>query len=193
MSIMEARLLAGRPVAARMVALVAVPLLVLPEGIALEVDVAGKKLWAAHFGAPIALEEGSYLAAKYPNHAKPIFAKGVPVAVHMVFSVKRPNDDFVGKKRFVGRLVGQLKGGKEKELARGDLKGDIDNFAKLVLDALKGLLFEDDRQVVYTTALKLPDTTGSCEGSVSIKARPITSAEMKSLWLSESGTVGRRV
>lgn len=48
----------------------AVPLLALPEGVALEVDVPGQKLWAAHFGAPLALEEGSYLALKY-RHSEP--------------------------------------------------------------------------------------------------------------------------
>lgn len=49
----------------------AVPLLALPEGIALEVDVPGQKLWAALFGAPLAVEEGSYLAAKYRHSERP--------------------------------------------------------------------------------------------------------------------------
>lgn len=36
--------------------------------------------------------------------------------------------------------------------------GDIDNHVKAILDALQGLLFDDDRQIVSVDASKLKDT-----------------------------------
>jgi hypothetical protein len=44
-----------------------VPLLALPEGIALEVDAPGQSLRASLFGEDLALEEGSFLALKFPR------------------------------------------------------------------------------------------------------------------------------
>jgi Holliday junction resolvase RusA-like endonuclease len=37
-------------------------------------------------------------------------------------------------------------------------KPDVDNLAKFVLDALTGLLYRDDEQVVKLSAIKLIDT-----------------------------------
>lgn len=34
------------------------------------------------------------------------------------------------------------------------LRGDIDNYAKTILDALNGVLYEDDKQIVYLQVMK---------------------------------------
>ena len=44
------------------------------------------------------------------------------------------------------------------------IRPDIDNLAKFVLDALNGLLYTDDRQVVKLLVYKLLDNQGECEG-----------------------------
>lgn len=41
------------------------------------------------------------------------------------------------------------------ESARSKLRGDIDNYQKIVLDALNGVAYADDRLVVMTSASKL--------------------------------------
>ena len=41
---------------------------------------------------------------------------------------------------------------------------DIDNLCKFVMDALNGIVYNDDRQVVVLHAIKLRDSDGTCNG-----------------------------
>jgi crossover junction endodeoxyribonuclease RusA len=43
------------------------------------------------------------------------------------------------------------------DIFRPQKSGDLDNFIKVTLDALKGIAFEDDRQVVYIEASRWDD------------------------------------
>ena len=49
------------------------------------------------------------------------------------------------------------------------MKPDNDNLAKLLLDAVKGVLYEDDAQVVDLQIIKLRDNEGLCEGRIAIQ------------------------
>ena len=51
------------------------------------------------------------------------------------------------------------------------VKPDIDNLAKFLLDALTGVLFED-AQVVELRMFKIRDGIGLCNGSVPLDVRP---------------------
>jgi Holliday junction resolvase RusA-like endonuclease len=87
-----------------------------------------------------------------------------PVEVKAWFFLKRPNDDFIGRRRGIGRL-------KESVLHEWivPVKPDTDNMAKLLLDALTGVLFVDDAQVTDMHMWKLRDSIGLCEGRVAIE------------------------
>jgi Holliday junction resolvase RusA-like endonuclease len=87
-----------------------------------------------------------------------------PVEIKAWFLLRRPDDDFVGRRRGIGRL-------KESALAEWivPVKPDTDNMAKLLLDALTGVLFVDDAQVTDMHMWKLRDSHGLCEGRVAIE------------------------
>lgn len=91
-----------------------------------------------------------------------VFPSGVPLTVSLTFHMKRPNTDFVGGNRFAGSL-------KRGAPAARPISPDIDNLTKFILDGLNGVLFEDDRQVLQLTALKLLDNEGECMGRTVIE------------------------
>lgn len=74
----------------------------------------------------------------------PIYPKGVPLKVQALFAKSVPKS--YTKKKREACLNGDL-------LPTG--KADLDNYLKAVLDALNGLAFEDDSQIVMTTAEKI--------------------------------------
>ena len=93
-----------------------------------------------------------------------MYRKGVPITLTIWFYLPRPITDFVGGKRTPGNL---------KPAAATDraapLLPDIDNLIKFVLDALNGLVYEDDRQIVKITAYKLRDNNMTCTGATRMK------------------------
>ena len=54
------------------------------------------------------------------------------------------------------------------------VKPDIDNLAKFLLDALTGVLFEDDAQVVELQVFKLRDSVGLCNGRVAVYVQVVS-------------------
>lgn len=89
----------------------------------------------------------------------PLFKKGVPVSLKVMFYTKRPKEDFKKDNRGFQRLktAAFLK-------SAPPIGADIDNLAKFVLDALNGIAYADDRQVVKLVATKLRDNDGDCLG-----------------------------
>ena len=71
------------------------------------------------------------------------FNKDVPIVVNLIFGMPIPKS--TSKKRVKVMLEGAIKPTK---------KPDIDNMQKAVLDALNGLAWEDDSQIVKVTAEK---------------------------------------
>lgn len=87
----------------------------------------------------------------------PFFPTGVPVGVSLVFRVSRPKSHYG-----TGRNARALKPSAPRApltgytgAARRTRIGDVDNYAKAVLDEMIGKCFEDDSQVVQLSAMKL--------------------------------------
>ena len=91
-----------------------------------------------------------------------VFPSGVPLTVALAFHMRRPNTDFRGGNRSAASL-------KKAAPATRPFSPDIDNLVKFILDCLNGVLFEDDRQVVQLTALKVLDNEGECNGRTAIE------------------------
>ena len=99
------------------------------------------------------------MALAVTNHSI-MFEAGIPVSVIIDFYRARPCSDFVARRRLPGNL-------KPKALLEDCIAGDpadIDNLAKLILDALNKAVYQDDRQVVSLAVRKLRDSEGTCMG-----------------------------
>ena len=98
----------------------------------------------------------------------PLFTSDICLSVSIVFKLKRPLKDFINNKRVDGRL---------KESAPSSISStirqDVDNLAKFVLDSCNNLLYEDDKQIISLSTLKILDDENLCEGSTEIILRPV--------------------
>jgi Holliday junction resolvase RusA-like endonuclease len=95
----------------------------------------------------------------------PLFPQG-PVALEVQFYRRLPNLSFKGSDRsrpFSGGLYGD--GRRYYDMCRPD----VDNLLKFVMDALNGVLYKDDAQVVKTVAYKLLDTERPCDGRTIVR------------------------
>ena len=84
------------------------------------------------------------------------FPEGVPVAMHLRFYLSRPKSHY-GTGRNSGTLkpsapVMPITGGTGAK-KRGMI-GDVDNYAKAVLDEMNGVVFHDDAQVIQLRVTK---------------------------------------
>lgn len=89
-----------------------------------------------------------------------------PVKLKVWCHLKRPDEDFVSRVRGVGRLKAAALSDQHSVVA---IKPDVDNMAKLIMDALTGVFYEDDSQVVDLQMVKLRDNVGLCLGRVSVE------------------------
>ena len=80
---------------------------------------------------------------KYKNETLPMFDRDTPLVVIASFGKSIPKS--YSKKKRAACLSGE---------AAPTIKPDVDNYLKAVLDALNGLAFEDDAQIVRTIAEK---------------------------------------
>ena len=88
-----------------------------------------------------------------------MFPKGVPVVVDIQFHMRRPKSHFRNGFRWWTALT------RPAQSIIADPSGaDIDNLAKLVLDAMNGVVYYDDCQVVKLTLAKLKDNELDCRG-----------------------------
>jgi Holliday junction resolvase RusA-like endonuclease len=101
----------------------------------------------------------------------PLF-RNEAVVVEVDFYLRRPKEDFVGENRRSGRL---------KPAARWNVappaRPDWDNLAKLHFDALQGIAYTDDKQIVGVTVKKRRDNVGRCVGRSLTKIRAWTPAD----------------
>ena len=89
-----------------------------------------------------------------------------PVAVVLWCCLRRPDSNFVSRTRGCGQL--------KAEAVRDDntmvaIKPDNDNLAKLLLDALTGVLCVDDAHIVDVRVYKLRDNVDLCEGRIAME------------------------
>ena len=97
-----------------------------------------------------------------------MYEKSVPLSLKIWCLMARPEDDFVGRNRRVGNLKPTAL---TNEKTMVPIRPDTDNLAKFILDALTGVLFLDDCQVVELHMLKMRDTFGLCTGRVVIRCQ----------------------
>ena len=107
----------------------------------------------------------------------PIFPKGLGVAVEMEFHRRPPNDDFVAndrqrplKERILKAIIGD-------KVMMDEKRPDIDNLGKFILDALQGIAYEDDAQVVSVAMKKVLDTNPPFEGRTYISFRAVNNLD----------------
>jgi Endodeoxyribonuclease RusA len=104
-----------------------------------------------------------------PTPTTPLFwGPECALAVTIIFRMKRPNNHFVAGKRGPDRLRPTA-----PNQTSGNLRTDVDNLAKFVLDSLNGVLYADDRQIasLHVTKLLDNDVDELCLGSTCVCIR----------------------
>ena len=105
-------------------------------------------------------------------NANPVFDDGDRLFVKSIFRVPRPNRHFVGNRP----------GNQVRQMFQGPFTtclGDVDNFSKFVLDALNGVMYDDDRQVAALLAIKCSDEEASNEGSTEMTISKISNDDLR--------------
>ena len=92
-----------------------------------------------------------------------IYSPDVSLSITLEFYLPRPNRDFVACDRPRGII-------KPAAMARSSppTGPDVDNLAKFVLDAMTGVVYPDDKQVVKLVCLKVRDNEGACHGRTKV-------------------------
>jgi Endodeoxyribonuclease RusA len=80
-----------------------------------------------------------------------------PLAVSIIFRMKRPKSHFIGNKPGMNRL----RTNSPQQMCTSSMRTDVDNLAKFVLDSLNGVVYSDDRQIVSLHVTKLYDNDGT--------------------------------
>ncbi len=114
-------------------------------------------------------EFGDIVKASFQSTGFTMIPKDRPVVIKVWCFLSRPSGDFVGRRRQEGNL-------QPTALSRENtvvvIKPNTDNLAKFVLDALTGVVYSDDAQIVDLQMLKLRDSDGLCNGRVAVHASP---------------------
>lgn len=95
--------------------------------------------------------------AYWDKYRKRTFEKGKALVISIVLYYVRPKAMTKAK-----RLMAQ------RGILRPIVKPDVDNVAKAILDALNGVAFADDRQIVQLTCEKWYDATEENTGFASV-------------------------
>jgi len=94
-----------------------------------------------------------------------MFPRTVPVVIKVWCFLCRPQEDFIGRRREMGNLrVSAITANTVVAV-----KPDTDNLAKFILDALTGVAFADDAQIVDLHMFKSRDSQGLCRGRVAVE------------------------
>ena len=97
-----------------------------------------------------------------------VYPKGVPVMVRLDCQMRRPKIHFKsGGVRSFDRLKNWA-----KQMIGCTTSPDIDNIAKLVMDAMNGVIYFDDRQVVQLEVTKTYSNSGDCSGHIHVQVDP---------------------
>jgi Holliday junction resolvase RusA-like endonuclease len=85
-----------------------------------------------------------------PSDARIFFDDSIPLTLDIEFFIRTPKNFFINNNREQGRI-------KPDARSKWPTKPDLDNLDKFVLDALQGLLFKNDAQIVKQTIVKAYD------------------------------------
>jgi Holliday junction resolvase RusA-like endonuclease len=121
-------------------------------------------------------------------HSKiPLWNIEQPIAVSIVFRMKRPNSHFIANKPFIEATAkkkttatSRLRHSAPKVMCTTSMRTDIDNLAKFVLDSLNNVTYVDDRQIVSLHVIKLfdNDISNRYQGSTTITIRLLRDDDM---------------
>ena len=98
--------------------------------------------------------------------SSPRFPKSTFLSVEIIFHMPRPREHMSNgtiRSRFFQMLADQLP----------KRKIDVDNLSKLMMDAMIGPVYADDRQVVHLSCWKVNDNVGECNGRTEVKVTQI--------------------
>lgn len=124
------------------------------------------------------LEFGRVVGVEAARAGFRLIERTTPVVVHIWAFLRRPDTDFVGRRREAHNLTETAMLFAATVVA---IKPDNDNLAKFLLDSLTGVLCADDAQVVDLRILKARDNEGLCEGRVQVHCRECTEAHYDSM------------
>lgn len=102
-----------------------------------------------------------------------LFAQDECLQLSITFRMKRPKSHFISNQPGYGRL----KSSAPSSISIRNLRSDVDNMAKFVMDSLNGLVYVDDRQVVELNVRKVLDSEGLCLGATDVEIRVVTEEE----------------
>ena len=111
---------------------------------------------------------------KVGTNVFPLFKSGKPVKLTIYFLMRRPDNDFVNRNR--KRMV--LKDTAAKQVVTA-IKPDTDNLVKFVCDAIGGIAYHDDSQVVCLIAYKMKDSQGECDGGTILEIEEYNGEDIK--------------
>ena len=100
-----------------------------------------------------------------PPPPTPLFAPHQPLHVSLTFRYRRPNGHYVQSNRSLPLKPQYYQSSGKQDPSMG---GDVDNLAKMVLDAMKQLAYVDDRQVVSLTSTKTWADQAESVGSTTV-------------------------
>ena len=100
----------------------------------------------------------------YMDESFPLFQSG-GVVMKIAFYRRMPNSAFQRRDRLTSFVAGRF----TTDSSWPDLnKPDLDNLVKFVMDALQGVVYHDDDQVVKLVTFKLIDTEHPAEGKTQV-------------------------
>jgi Holliday junction resolvase RusA-like endonuclease len=111
-----------------------------------------------------------YAKAKWDMELVSVY-KDLPVSVELIFARKLPNKCFVNDDRN-RELKQQVMAAFQQNRVADRSTPDVDNLSKFVLDALQGLIYDEDNQVVKCTATKVVDSKPPHNGRIFFSVRP---------------------
>ncbi|KAL3758446.1 hypothetical protein ACHAWU_003615 [Discostella pseudostelligera] len=109
-----------------------------------------------------------------PPSTTALFTQDECLQLSITFRMKRPKSHFISNEPGHGRL----KPSAPSSISIRNLRSDIDNMAKFVMDSLNGLVYVDDRQVVVLNVRKMLDSEGLCLGATDVEICVVTEEEV---------------
>ncbi len=97
-----------------------------------------------------------------------IFPAPKALTMRVMIYMRRPLQHFAGRRREPGAIKQPYR----KAGLASEIKKDVDNFAKLIMDAANGILYDDDAQVVMLIVGKQYDSVGWCLGRTTVAVEP---------------------
>ena len=120
------------------------------------------------------MDPSSLAASPSSLNATTLFSADECLQLSLTFRMKRPKSHFIANQPGYDRL----KSSAPSKINIRNLRSDIDNMAKFVMDSLNGLLYVDDRQVVVLNVRKVLDCDGLCLGATDVEISVVKEEEI---------------